>query len=70
MWLSDVFDTIIIDDLQIDNVLDVLRKDVASVCGSENSVNKCPFLGNLKHSIEIGGKVELQVFSFTTIAGA
>ena len=45
--LSDRFDAVVGDDLQVYDVLHVLCKDVAGMGSGENGVNESPLLGNL-----------------------
>ena len=57
--LSDRFDAVIRHDLQVDDVLYVLCKDVAGMGSSQDGVDESPLLGYLQHGVEIGCKVGL-----------
>ena len=66
--LSAVIFAIVGHALQVNDVLDVLRENFAGVCGGENGVDESPFLGNLKHGVEVGGEIGLEIPSFAAVA--
>ena len=68
--LSDSFDVVVGDDLQVYDVLHVLREDVAGMGSSQDGVNESTLLGNLEDGVDVVGKVGLEVLAFAAVAGA
>ena len=56
--------------MKINDVLNVLRKNLAGMGSSQDNVNESTLFGDFKHRVKVGGKVGFEILTFATVAGA